>query len=253
MKKFSDKFRKLDKKLSVEFSGEKVILPDAIQKKVDAYWEKLLKSGKPLRRGEGYHITDIIEEDKSIKIEVSLSDYAHYIYSRHIGMDKKYAFKNIHTSCLIETNDDYLIIGVMGQQTAIAGNVQCVGGGIDNDDLRGKRFDLRHNIKNELREELGLDAGDKKIAKSLKLGYIKYNKHLNTIAAIFILKLKIDAQQLRKKYEEFEKSLAKKSELPEFGKIFYLKKEKKAIEKFIKEQTQPDHYLKYLLREMVKS
>jgi hypothetical protein len=249
MFKFEPTIKKLEKDLIIKYSGKKFRLPKEIQAKVDRYWENLVKSGRKLRRGEGFHIVKVIENKKIIRVILSLSDYAHYVYSRHVGLPKEYAFKNIHTSCLIETSDDSLIFGVMGKDTAIPGNIQCVGGGLDYDDLKGKLFNLRHNIKKELQEEVNINVNDKKIVKSLKLEYIRCNEGMHSIAAIFILKLRISVQKFRKRYEKFETGLKRKNINPEFKKLIYLKKDNKSVEKFILQRKKVllDHYLKDLL------
>jgi hypothetical protein len=251
MVKLKSEFRKLNKELVVECSGEKIVLPADIQKKVDEYWMKLLASGRKLTRGEGYTITAIDESSDCLKITLALSDYAHYIYSRHIGLPPEYAFKNIHTSCLIETADNFLIFGVMGKQTSIAGTTQCIGGGLDNNDLEGGRFNLGNNIKNELLEEVNVDAEDEKMAEPLKMEFINFSGTLNSIAAIFVLKLKIDCAEFQKRYSRFEKDLAENGSLPEFGEIIYLKKTREKIEKFLKTDERPDHYLRALLLQVV--
>ncbi|MFA6047264.1 MAG: hypothetical protein WCV59_04230 [Parcubacteria group bacterium] len=198
-------------------------------------------------------MTGTSENGNDIKTSLAISDYAHYLYTRKIGLPEKYACKNLHTSCLIETSDKVLIFGIMGRDTAISGSVQCVGGGLDKKDIRGNRIDLSHNIKKELMEEVGIEVDDQKIVSSLELKYLKYSPKRNTAAAIFLLKLKISSDEFKKHYENFEKSLAEKGLVPEMGKIVYLKKEKKEIEKFIKNTDfQVDHYMSALLLESLK-
>lgn len=242
-------FQKLDKKLEVEFSGHKIILPPKLQVKIDQYWNEQLAAGKKYRRGEGYHIVDVRETKESLIFQLSLSDYAHYLYSRHIGLSAKYSFKNIHTSCLIECSDEVLVFGTMGRKTAIAGNVQCVGGGLDNDDLRGRKFSLNHNIKKELLEEVGIDASDKEIVRSLRLEYLCHyrGKKVDAWAAIFIAKLAITSKDFRVRYEKFVRSLQRKKELPEFGSLYYLPKNRTEIEEFIKKHPKGQYMDKLLL------
>jgi predicted NUDIX family phosphoesterase len=246
-------FEKLDKSLQVEFSGKEVILPPKLQSKIDRYWADQLAEGKKYHRGEGYHVIDVRETKDRLLFQLSLSDYAHYLYSRRVGLPARYSFCNIHTSCLIECLDKVLVFGVMGTETALAGNVQCVGGGLDRDDLCSRKFSLRHNIKKELLEEVGIDAGDKKIVRSLRLEYLCHyrNKKVNSYAAIFIAKLSISSKDFRVRYEKFVRSLAKKNELPEFGTIYYLPKNKTEILEFIKKHP-GGQYMEKLLAAIVK-
>jgi predicted NUDIX family phosphoesterase len=251
--KLDTKFEKLGKKLIVEYDGQKVVLPKELQAKIDAYWDGLMRSGSRMTRGEGFHIVSIVENKNEIRVILSLSDYAHYIYSRRVGAPLEHAFKNIHTSCIIETSDGVLVFGVMGEETADPGNVQCVGGGLDADDLKGDRFDLWKNIKKEMSEEVGIDVADKRVVDSFELKYINYSRNLNSIAALFVLKLKIDSKEFKKRYEKFEKVIRKSGELPEFGELLYVKKNKKEVERFIKSnRTRSDHYIKPVLREIAE-
>ncbi len=244
-------FGKLSKRLEIVYTGKNLTLPKDVQSAVDDYWGKILRTGKKLYRGEVFQVVNIFENDSSLKFNVVLSDFAHYLYSLHKNMSGKYAFRNVHTSCLIETINDTFIFGAMGKNTSMEGNVQCVGGGLDFDDLSGKRLDLDHNIQKELMEEVGIDVKNKNLVKSLKLEYINFSKHPKAIAAIFILKLKITAADFQKNYEKFEKSLKKKRQLPEFGKMIYLKKNKNEVVKFLKGRK-IEGYLEPLLKERVK-
>ena len=147
----------VDKKIHLNLLSKKLILPKRIQDKIDGYWEDLLKNGKKYTRGRVFSAIDIKEEKKEIRIDFVLTDYAHYLYSSNVGLPKKYACKNVHTSCLIETTDNVLIFGRMGKNTSRAGIIQCIGGGLDEEDIFGKKIDLKHNMEKELFEEVGID------------------------------------------------------------------------------------------------
>jgi len=241
------------KEIKLKFIGKRMPLPDNIQRKIDDYWGELIKSGKKYVRGEVFSLEKIGEKNEIIEAELSLSDYAHYLYSRNVGLPFEYACKNIHTSCLIETSDCFLIFGRMGEQTSRSGVVQCLGGGLEKNDIKGDVIDLQHNIKQELLEEVNLDSMDEKIISSLELKYLKFSSNINSAASIFLLKLKISMAEFKKRYENFEAKLADKKELPEFGEIVYLKKEKTAVEEFCcHEKALLDHYMEALIKEMVK-
>lgn len=242
----------VDKKISLNLLSKKLILPKKIQDKIDRYWESLLRDGKKYTRGRVFSAVDIKEEKKEIRIDFVLTDYAHYLYSSNVGLPKKYACKNVHTSCLIETTDNVLIFGRMGKNTSRAGIIQCIGGGLDEEDIFGKKIDLKHNMEKELFEEVGIDSRDEKMVDSLSHEYIKHSQKINSVAMIFILKLKITAKQFKKHYAKFKKELKKKKMLPEFGELIYLPKERKALENFLQTESNslPDHYMEVLLRKV---
>lgn len=67
------------KKIDVVFINEKISLPLKIKEQIDYYWLKLLKDGKTLRRGDVFAISAIETGNNKLKIEVKLTDYAHYM------------------------------------------------------------------------------------------------------------------------------------------------------------------------------
>lgn len=68
-----------DKKIEVIFVNEKISLPLNIQEQIDDHWLKLLKDGKTLRRGDVFTISIIETGNSKLKIEVKLTDNAHYM------------------------------------------------------------------------------------------------------------------------------------------------------------------------------
>lgn len=245
--------RKIDKEINLTLTGEKVRLPIDIQKNIDEYWSLLLESGKPLIRGEVFSVVGIEEDDKMINIKFSQTDYAHYLYSRNIGLPLEYACINVHTSCLIETVDNKMIIGRMGSHTAAEDNVQCVGGGLDKNDINGDEIDYLNSMKREVIEEININPNDKGIVSDFNLKYLFFfNEKINFIALIFVAKLKITAIEFEKRYSKFEKELILKGEYPEFKELIYLSKNKESVDSFCKQHKQSlDYYIQPLLEEVI--
>ena len=69
----------VDKKIEVIFVNEKISLPHNIQEQIDNYWLKLLNDGKTLSRGDSFAISAIETGKSKLKIELKLTDYAHYM------------------------------------------------------------------------------------------------------------------------------------------------------------------------------
>jgi predicted NUDIX family phosphoesterase len=250
-----NKIVEVAKPVRLELLKDKLSLPHEIQAKVDAYWEKLVEKKPYYRRGEAFAVSGICEKEDVIEVKLVLSDYAHYIYTRAVGLPAELAFNNMHTSCVIETADDVLIFGLTGENTANIGIWQCVGGGLDHDDVEGCEINLEHNIKKELQEEVGIDANDENTVSELKLKYLKYghNGDFSSVAAIFYLKLKLSEKEFCARYEEFEKELREKGGVPELQKIIYLPKKEEVIQEFLW-NAKPDSldlYMKALLEELV--
>jgi predicted NUDIX family phosphoesterase len=247
-----DKLHAIGRKLEVVFTKEKFILPVELQNKIDEFWDTLIKDGNKYTRGEVFTISNIEEKKDETIVNVDLSDYAHYLYTRRVGLPEKNACKNLHTSCLIETSDSMLIFGRMGKQTSMPGNIQCVGGGLDNEDIQGSVIDLTHNIKKELLEEVGINVDSEKLVSAFDIKYLRYDSNVHSVAAIFILKLKITSKEFADLYNVFEAQIIASGELPEFGELVYLKKNKSEIDDFYeKEKKYFDHYMMPLLEEVV--
>lgn len=242
----------VNKKISLNLLSGSFPLPKKIHTQINKYWKDLLQSGKTYSRGKVFSVVDIKEKNKEIEINFASTYYAHYLYSRNVGLPKKYACKNVHTSCLIETADNILIFGRMGSATSGAGRIQCVGGGLDDEDVLENEINLRHNIEKELQEEVGIDSKNENVVDSLVHKYIKHSQKINSIAMIFILKIKITAKQFKKHYAKFERDLKRKKLSPEFGELIYLPKEKKSINNFLQNEKMNlvDHYMEALLMEV---
>ena len=242
-----------NKKLTVELTGVKYFLPENLQQRIDDHWDGIVSGNKHLFRGEVFVVSDIKASKDNIRIKLDVSDYAHYIYGRKVGLPEKYVCKNLHTSCLIETADSVLVFGKMGEGTELPGKMQCAGGGLDNDDICGSKVSLEHNIKKELLEEVGIDVGDRTMVSDFDLKYLKGSAKTNSLAAIFILKLKITAREIAKLYAQLERRLEREKLLPEFSELVYLQKNRVAVNEFYaKEKSHFDQYLEALLNAVVE-
>lgn len=236
----------------VRFSGEQVVLPSDIQEKIDAYWEELLSSGKPYKRGEVFTVTKKEVFEDRIEILVEKTDYAHYLYSQNIGNLDIYAVHIIHTASLVETSDGKIIFGKMGKQTSRSGICQLCGGGIDNDDLRGDIFDFEHNIKKELTEELGIDTEDTQRIKSFELAYLKEGGPTDKMTVVYRVVLNETSVEFTKRYEDFVLQLEKNGENPEFGEIIVLDKNKESFAQFLyQHDIKLDEYMEPLFECMI--
>ncbi|HBI34292.1 MAG TPA: hypothetical protein DEA43_01935 [Candidatus Moranbacteria bacterium] len=241
------------KKIIVRFSNKCVILPLDIQDKVDAYWDELIKSGKNYKRGEVFTVTKKEEFEDRIDILVEKTDYAHYLYCQNIDALGENGVHIIHTAALVETSDEKIIFGKMGNQTSRSEIHQLCGGGIDNNDLRDDIFDLNHNIKKELEEELGINIDDSKRIETFGLAYFKEGGPTNKMTVTYKVKLNETSEEFMEKYNEFVLYLKKNNKLPEFGDIIILNKDKKSLNDFFnKNDIRLDEYMRPLFEYISK-
>ena len=237
----------ITKHLSVRFSNRSVQLPRAVQEKVDAYWDAQIVSGKCYTRGEVFTVTQKSVSDEEINILVEKTDYAHYLYCQNVDNLGSGGVHIIHTAALVETADDYYIVGVMGPQTARSGIIQLCGGGIDNGDLRGDVFDLTHNIAKELSEELDIDVADTSRVALFEEAFFKEGGPTDKMTVVYRVVLNDTRDAFFKKYTRFVERLTARGALPEFGEVIALKKNKKDSARFFAHEDRVfDEYMKPL-------
>ena len=237
------------KEIRVRLSNKEVCLPKRVQSQIDTYWEELIASGKSYKRGEVFTVTHKEVVGGIVNILVEKTDYAHYLYCQNKESLDENGVHIIHTAVLVETSDEYFIFGEMGSQTARHGIIQLCGGGIDNDDLRGEYFDLRHNSTKEIQEELGVDVTDTSRVLYFEEAYFKEGGPTDKMTVVYRVILNETQEVFLKKYTAFVKHLEKKGESPEFGKIITLKKDWHEIEKFFsQEDLLLDEYMKPLFQ-----
>lgn len=242
----------LIKKLIVRFSDKRVVLPEDIQARIDSYWNELVETKKNYRRGEVFTVTGKREMDEAIEVEVEKTDYAHYLFCQNVEDLGEFGVRIIHTAVLVDTNDGKTVIGRMGEQTARAGIHQLCGGGLDNGDLREGFFDLEHNIKKELAEELGIDADDNVRVKNFSTAYLKEGGPTDKISVIYRVELDESAEEFRANYSKFADDLREKGELPEFGELLIMDRNGKELADLIaREDVKMDEYMRPLFEYII--
>lgn len=237
----------VDREIIVKFSDREVRIPQEIQAKIDGHWDGLIASGKTYRRGEVFTVTNKEVADTAIRILVEKTDYAHYLYCQNIESLGENGVHIIHTAALVETSDHYTIFGEMGAQTSRAGIHQLCGGGIDNDDLRGGYFDLKHNIAKELKEELDIDVEDASRVVYFDEAYLKEGGPTDKMTVVYRVLLNEMKDTFLLRYNAFAESLPKDGQNPEFGKLIALKKEKNELKSFFSQDAVKfDEYMRPL-------
>lgn len=220
----------LDKPISIRISGEKVQLPATLQVLVDDNWRRLLEDKPQLHNGEVFTVSEVIETEDLIEILLTETRYAHYLYDREFGGLDQYSVHIIHSATFVMTADGKLVVGEMAPHTSLSGIIQCSGGGIDFGDITDRIVDIEHSTAKELSEELGIDAYDKNRVESFEPKYFKTGGDRGVMVILYVLRLKEDAREFDKAYEEY---IDKIDEDPEFSRLFYVDLEKKSVKTFL--------------------
>lgn len=224
---------KFNNNVKIGYSGEKITLPKDYSDAVEAHWNSLLKSGKKFFRGEVFTIKNISCQGEKVFIDVKMTDYAHFLYTLHRNEFNGNDCRVIYTSVLIETSDGKFVIGAMRDDTAVPYKLQFVGGGVDKDDINGDVLDLKHNIRKEIAEEVGLDTEDKNIIKDFRPYLLKDGGKTNFLSAIYKLDLCIDEDEFLDRFNRFNKELILKGISPELSSLVFVKADQNSVDNFI--------------------
>jgi 8-oxo-dGTP pyrophosphatase MutT (NUDIX family) len=239
------------KPLSVKLDENPVELPAPFQDKVDNFWSAINKNNR-FSRGEVFHVDTVKENQDFLNVILKRSDYAYYLYSVRNKQIKMERCRVIYSAGLVETADSYFVFGEMGKNTAYPGRLQCVGGGLSNQDLHDSRFDLEKSVLRELREELGIE--NKSDVKDCSVKYLKTGGDFDFITVLYHIQLNLALVQLDDQYEEYCEGLIAKGESPEFQRIVRVKNDINIIEEFIRNEKRDSvDYLFPFLKEMNKT
>lgn len=238
------------KEIILSYSGEGISLPEAIKGMINDYWRQLILKGKAFTRGDVFTIRSISETDRSIHIDLFLTDYAHYIATIN-GILKNGSFlcKVIYSAVLIKTNDGYFALGQMGQQTSTPGRIQCPGGGITKEDLtRANTIDIARNAAIELFEETGLRTDSPDYSCGLTPKYIKTGGDFDFIGIVFIAETSLSRNALYDLFSQHNKNLIKEGQSPELMDLIFIKDSPSDVAAFFEHNTCPTvDYLECLL------
>lgn len=231
-----------------KLENESFKLPDEIQRKIEEFWNKAKSENPSLFNGELMCVSDYRKEKNLIEIICKKSNYAHYLYDERIGLPDQYACSSLVAGCLLETSDDYYVIGELDKSTSFPYCMQTSGGSSDDNDIKDGNIDFINTIVRECKEELNIDLLDKKLVEGFELKYISLPEGKIHQYILFAKgKLNIDRFQMEKYYNDYLKYLQENDLEIEFGKIHFIKKENadKELDNF---KNPKRNYLKELLK-----
>ena len=214
-------------KIKAYIEDEKLNLPKEIQIKIDEFWKKATKETPDLWNGELMCVEKCVKENNEIIITCKKTNYSHYLYDERIVLPKEYACSSLVASCLLETSDNYYIVGELAENTSFPHCMQISGGSADNDDIKNNQIDIQNTIIRECKEELNIDLQDKKQVENFEIKYIYLpNDKIHTYILFAKGKLKMTKDEMNDYYERYFKYLKENNLEIEFGKIHFIKKGK---------------------------
>lgn len=139
-------------------------MPEVLRASVPARWAAMLEENPHLWDGRILGVSPpVIGEDGILRSEAREDAFSAFLTWREAGFTEM-GIRNLFGSALVVSADGFLILGVMGEDTANAGRIYPPGGSLEpRDVLEDGRVDVARSTEIELTEETGLDAADARL------------------------------------------------------------------------------------------
>ena len=232
--------------IKVKIEDAQFELPHKIRAKIESFWSQYTE-GTSLWNGEVMCVGEYKRDENEMIITCKKTDYAHYLYDERIGLSQEFACNNLAAACLLETSDNYYIIGELGESHSFPHCMQISGGAVDRKDIQNGNIDVFNTITRECEEELNIRLQDKTQVESFKMKYISCpTEDVHSYILIAKGKLKMTKFQMQEYYEQYLQYLKENNLEIEFPKIHFIKKGKTTEE--LKQFENPKrNYLESLL------
>ena len=242
-----------NKNIIASMNAEKFELPQDIKEKIKIFWDKVIAESPNLWDGEITCVGSYKESEKEIEIVCQRSNYSHYLYDERKGLPKEYACLNLSAGCLLETSDNYYIVGELIEGSSYPHCMQVTGGNIDKNDIKDGKVDILNTIRREVKEEVNIDLDDENFVENYELKYVSVPDDVAHTYLIFAKgKLKMTAGEMSECYDNYLRYLRDNNLEVEFEKIHFIHKEK--VKEELERLTNPRReYLLDLLTEDSKS
>jgi len=136
-------------------------LSDELRASVAPRWAEMIAANPHLWDGRIVGVTPpVIGDDGILRAEAKEDAFSAFLTWREAGFPQ-IGIHNLFGSALIMSNDGYMILGLMGEDTANAGKIYPAGGSLEpRDVLPDGRIDVARSTQWELEEETGLNHAD---------------------------------------------------------------------------------------------
>jgi 8-oxo-dGTP pyrophosphatase MutT (NUDIX family) len=125
---------------------------------IEQAWNKRVHANPCLWNGEVLIAHDVVISNGVLSAGLSKTDYASFLVWRDWGWPDTSVF-NLFGMGVVRSRDGALVFGEMASHTANAGIIYPPGGSLEPKDVRPDgRVDLDGSIRDEVREEIGLDV-----------------------------------------------------------------------------------------------
>lgn len=239
--------KRITKPIVLKYENRFHNIPDNVKKEIGIFWKNLVSDNPSLFNGENHTVESVTEFDDHIEMKVVRTNYATYLYNERVGIDDD-KFKIIHlwSGILFETNDNYLVLGEMGDNTSVPKWLQLTGGGTSDEDIVDDIIDIDGNLKREVKEELNIDLDTIKY----EMKYLECPSEVRSVYGFLAVgKINMNKEELNQHFERYKDYLEKNGMEQEFSKLVFLHKNT-ALDEFDRLDNPKREYLRELL-EMV--
>ena len=229
-----------DLEIIINYSPEKIELPNEIKKKIDLFWQDAVNSNPNIWDGDVVFVSNFEINDNEIIITCQKSNFSHYLYCERIGMDNQYTCSNLAGGCILETSDGYYVVGEMAANTSYPYCLQLPGGNIDNVDIKNGTIDIYSTITRECEEELNIQLYNKDQVTDNGLMFIALPEKIRTYMIFSKGKLKMTKEEMQEHYQNYYQHLLENNLEIEFSNIHFIQKE--FVEEELSMFTNPKRY-----------
>ncbi|POO57550.1 hypothetical protein CTT39_02415 [Agrobacterium rosae] len=201
-----------------------LLLPDEEHGMIQEHWQTVNADG---RFFNGTVLAGMqIKLENVPSIQISTSDYAHYLYSN--ANPAATPCRIIYCAAIIITSDNHVLVGEMASSTSAPGRLQFVGGNIElapDGTVSGEAC-----CKREITEEVGFLFLDK--TQEFRPLCIKTGGKADHIGIYYLLRLTITADKAKSAFKDHLAALAAREEMPELVKIHLIELTDVSIKRF---------------------
>ncbi len=198
--------------------------PD-IKKIIKENWDANIKTNSNLFNGEVICLKQIIKKGNAVNFIFNKTDYAHFLASYQNKIPKTAQCRNLHTSVLIETEDNFVVFARMGKNSFDSDRYQFIGGGLEFKFIKNETIDFTACAKTELLEEINIDTDDTNTVANFKKHFLCIGKNKGSFSVLYLLKLKIDSLQLKTKLKLHNDKILKQNKGVEAAELIFVNKE----------------------------
>lgn len=233
--------------IKIKFKDEILELSKDLKEQINNFWIQSKNENPSLFNGELICVSEYKEANNLIEITCKRTHYSHHLYDERVGLSKEYSCHNLVVGCLLETNDNYYVIGEMERNTSVPNCLQIPGGNVDNTDIKEERVDIFNALIRECKEEVNINLQDKNIVESFEIKYISLpNEISNAYLIIAKSKLRMTKNEVIEYYKEYLKYLKDNNLEIEFTRLHFINK-KKVKEELDRLKNPKRSYLEELL------